>query len=122
MATAAPTRTTLVTYQVEPFDTAFEEAQELLKTLEISDWNRIQTETNLQRKAAELDLYLRMDSRVYPRQHEREARDLLDDVEWQQVLSADPADQVDRAHAYLLLHKDGNHCVEATKMTKGFAP
>lgn len=31
MATAAPTRSALVTYQVEPFDTAFEEAYELLQ-------------------------------------------------------------------------------------------
>ncbi len=99
-----------------------EEAKKLLKTLEASDWNRIQTETSLQRKASELDLYLRMDSQVYPLQHEREAKDLLDDVEWQQVLKAAPAAQGDRARAYLLLHRDGKHCVEATKMTKGFTP
>src|SRR5580700_5462094 len=37
MATAVPTRSTCITYQVEPFDTSFEEAQELL----IEHWEEI---------------------------------------------------------------------------------
>jgi hypothetical protein len=98
------------------------ETKDLLRTLEASDWNRIQAETNLQRKASELDRYLRMDRQFYPILHEREARELLDDVEWKEVLAAGSAEKGDRASAYLLLHRGGKHVREAARVAKGLAP
>lgn len=93
-----------------------QEAKQILTTLESSDWKRIQAEADPLRKASELDLYLKMDPQVYPWQHRQEAQELLDEVEWEQVLNTVAADQRDRARAYLMLHKDGKHSKEAVEM------
>lgn len=53
MATAAPTRSTLITYQIEPFDTAFEEAQELL----VEHWEEIALNKDKIKLAIDVERY-----------------------------------------------------------------
>ena len=59
MATAALTRTRLVTYQVEPFDTAFEEAQELL----VEHWEEIALNKDKIKLAIDVDRYRELDEK-----------------------------------------------------------
>lgn len=53
METATPTRSTLITYQEEPFDTAFEEAQELLE----QHWEEIAMNKDKIKLAIDKDRY-----------------------------------------------------------------
>lgn len=53
MTTAVPTRTSLITYQVEPFDTFFEEAQELLE----QHWEEIALNKDKIKLAIDVDKY-----------------------------------------------------------------
>lgn len=53
MATATPTRSSLITYQLEPFDTAFEEAQELLE----QHWEEIALDKDKIKLAIDKDKY-----------------------------------------------------------------